>query len=213
MTTPSDPGDAPPPGAAPSDPGPVPAPDPASAPGFASAPPEQRTTPIVSWEAPTEEVGPAPGVKFAPHGGRLLAYIIDAFITTAILILMTIALGVVLVAVGRTNGASGASVAIAGLGTLAYVIAVLVVSFGYFPYFWAKTGQTPGMRPFHLHVVRDSDGGKISGAQAFVRMLGMIISAVVFYLGYVWIFIDARRRGWHDLIAGTVVVEKADSPH
>jgi len=30
----------------------------------------------------------------------------------------------------------------------------------------------------------------------------------VVYLGYVWIFIDARRRGWHDLIAGTVVIER-----
>ena len=61
-------------------------------------------------------------------------------------------------------------------------------------------------------VVRDSDGGKISGAQAFVRMLGMWVSAAVFYIGYIWIFIDARRRGWHDLIAGTVVIERANPP-
>ena len=33
--------------------------------------------------------------------------------------------------------------------------------------------------------------------------------ACVFYLGYIWIFIDKRKRGWFDLIAGTVVV-KAD---
>ena len=206
MTTPSDPG---------ADPPPPPAPEPSPSPQAPPSPepaPQPRATPIVSWEAPAEEVGPAPGVKFAPHGGRLLAYIIDGLITTAILVLMTIALGVVLVAVGRTNGASGVSVAIAGLGTFAYVIAVLAVSFGYFPYFWAKNGQTPGMKAFQLYVVRDSDGGKISGAQAFVRMLGLIISAVVFYLGFVWIFIDSRRRGWHDLIAGTVVVEKAGSP-
>lgn len=26
-------------------------------------------------------------------------------------------------------------------------------------------------------------------------------------IGYIWIFIDKRRRGWHDLIAGTVVVK------
>ena len=37
-------------------------------------------------------------------------------------------------------------------------------------------------------------------------------SAAVVYLGFAWVFIDARRRGWHDLIAGTVVIEKAAPP-
>ena len=204
MTTPSEPGpEPPPPGAAPPNPAPPP---PAAA-------PEQRTTPIVSWEAPAEEVGPAPGVKFAPHGGRFLAYLIDGLLLTVILIVMTIGLSLLLVAVAGTSGrSSGLTVAIGGIGTILYVIAILVVSIGYFPYYWAKTGQTPGMKPFQLFVVRDSDGGKISGAQAFVRMLGMWVSAAVLYLGFVWVFIDSRRRGWHDLIAGTVVVEKAGAP-
>ncbi len=207
MTTPSDPGDAPPPGPAPApDSQPEPSPAPATS-------PEQRTTPIVSWEAPTEEVGPAPGVKFAPHGGRFLAYILDGLIITVLLILMTIALSVVVVAVSGTSGRSSSLTAgVAVGGTVLYVIGVLLVTLAYFPYFWAKNAQTPGMRPFHLYVVRDNDGGKISGAQAFVRLLGYWVSAAVFYLGFIWVFIDARRRGWHDLISGTVVVEKADSP-
>ncbi len=193
MTTPSDPGDAP---------APVPA---------LAAPPEQRTNPIVSWEPPAEEVGPAPGIKFAPHGGRFLAYILDGLIVTAILIVMTIALSLVLVGMGR-SGSDSATAAVAVVGTIVYIIGVLLVTLAYFPYFWAKSGQTPGMKPFHLYVVRDSDGGKISGAQAFVRVLGYWVSAFVLYLGFVWVFIDARRRGWHDLIAGTVVVEKAAPP-
>jgi uncharacterized RDD family membrane protein YckC len=188
----------------PSDPGAAPAPGPAAAPA-----PESRATPIVSWEAPTEEVGPAPGIKFAPHGGRFLAYILDGLIVTAILIVMTIALSLVLVGIGRSGSATAA---VAVVGTVVYVIGVLLVTLAYFPYFWAKNGQTPGMKPFHLYIVRDSDGGKISGAQAFVRLLGFWVSAAVFYLGFVWVFIDARRRGWHDLIAGTVVIEKADTP-
>jgi uncharacterized RDD family membrane protein YckC len=36
------------------------------------------------------------------------------------------------------------------------------------------------------------------------------VNSLVFYLGFIWIFIDSRRRGWHDLIAGTVVVETDD---
>jgi uncharacterized RDD family membrane protein YckC len=33
------------------------------------------------------------------------------------------------------------------------------------------------------------------------------VSSLVFYLGFIWILVDKRRRGWHDLIAGTVMVQ------
>jgi uncharacterized RDD family membrane protein YckC len=41
---------------------------------------------------------------------------------------------------------------------------------------------------------------------AFLRWVGYIISAVVLYLGFVWIAFDAKKQGWHDKIAGTVVI-------
>ena len=30
---------------------------------------------------------------------------------------------------------------------------------------------------------------------------------MVFYIGFIWIFIDKRKRGWFDLIAGTVAIK------
>jgi uncharacterized RDD family membrane protein YckC len=30
------------------------------------------------------------------------------------------------------------------------------------------------------------------------------------YLGFLWIAFDRRKQGWHDKIAGTVVVQEAD---
>ena len=65
------------------------------------------------------------------------------------------------------------------------------------------------MRIFGLRVVRDRDGGPISVGQAILRLFGYWIDGLVFYLGYIWILIDKRKRGWHDLIAGTVVVKRA----
>ena len=50
-----------------------------------------------------------------------------------------------------------------------------------------------------------------SAGAAILRLIGYWISAIVFYIGYIWIFIDKRKRGWHDLIAGTVVI-KAQGP-
>ena len=42
-----------------------------------------------------------------------------------------------------------------------------------------------------------------------LRLLGLWVAGAVFYLGYIWIFIDKRRRGWQDLIAGTIVIRQA----
>ena len=34
-------------------------------------------TPTVAWESPELVEGPAPGIEFAPHGARLVAYVLD----------------------------------------------------------------------------------------------------------------------------------------
>ena len=86
---------------------------------------------------------------------------------------------------------------------IGFIIALL-----YFPFFWARGGQTPGMRPFGLRVVRGRDGSSIGWGTALLRLVGLWVAAAVFYIGYIWIFIDKRRRGWQDLIAGTVVIKQ-----
>ena len=88
------------------------------------------------------------------------------------------------------------------------VVGVIVVPLAYFPYFWAKSGQTPGMKIVNIKVVRDKDGGPDhDGPGDPAPRSGFWVSGLVFYLGYIWIFIDKRQRGWFDLIAGTVVIK------
>jgi uncharacterized RDD family membrane protein YckC len=41
---------------------------------------------------------------------------------------------------------------------------------------------------------------------AFLRWVGYLISTLAIYLGFLWIAFDRKARGWHDIIAGTVVV-------
>jgi uncharacterized RDD family membrane protein YckC len=62
------------------------------------------------------------------------------------------------------------------------------------------------MRLFGIRVVRDVDGGPVSVGAAVMRLIGYWISGFVFGLGYVWVFIDKRRRGWFDLLGGTAVI-------
>ena len=82
-------------------------------------------------------------------------------------------------------------------------LAIVAVSIGYFPYFWVRSGQTPGMSIMKIKVVRDADGGPVTAGAAILRLIGFWISHLVFYIGFIWIFVDKRRRGWMDLIGGT----------
>jgi uncharacterized RDD family membrane protein YckC len=176
----------------------APAPPPMTPPPVAAAPP-----PASQWEAPEYVAGPAPGYAFGGFGERLVAYIIDILITGAVIVVIAILGGLVI-----AGGAATDNGLLAGTGLVVLVLALVIIPLAYFPYFWARDGQTPGMRALGLKVVRDADGGPISGGQAILRLIGYWVSGAVFYLGYIWIFIDKRRRGWHDLIAGTVVVKR-----
>jgi uncharacterized RDD family membrane protein YckC len=174
--------------------------------------PRPPPLPNTFWEPPKEEAGPAPGVRFASHGVRLVAYIIDGLIVGAVYLVGLVIALAVFVATARAadfeDGLSGRGAALIGVFGLLFLVG-FVLNLAYFPFFWARSGQTPGMRPFGLYVVRDSDGGRISMGQAILRLIGMWVAALPVYIGFFWVFIDARRRGWHDLIAGTVVVERS----
>ena len=149
--------------------------------------------PATTWTAPEPTPGPAPGVEFAEPGARLIAYIIDVLIITGVTVLLTI-IGVV-------------SLVILPIISVLFWLGALLFGLAYFPYFWAKDGQTIGNRQMRIRVVRDVDGGPVSMGSAILRLVGYWISGAVFYIGYIWIFVDQRRRGWMDLIAGTVVVK------
>ena len=174
-----------------------------------AAAPLEASQPIVHWEAPEPQIGPAPGYEFAGHGGRLVAYILDSIL---IYILLFVPL-LMLIAVGNAIGFDlsrprAGPDAFSVFALIVVVVLWIVNVVGYFPFFWARGGQTPGMKPFGLVVVRDADGGPLRTRTAILRLIGLYIAAAVFYLGFIWIFIDKRRRGWHDLIAGTVVVHR-----
>jgi uncharacterized RDD family membrane protein YckC len=72
--------------------------------------------------------------------------------------------------------------------------------------FWIARQATPGKMAIHARVVDARTGGPMSVSQAIVRYLGYFVSTVPLCLGLIWVAFDARKQGWHDKIAGTVVV-------
>ena len=164
-----------------------------------AAPAPASPAPPVSWAVPEDlGAGPAPGLLFGGAGERLIAYIVDSLIITGLCLLVLIA-GAVVYAV------------LPALAVVIWIVGIVAVVLVYFPYFWLKTGQTPGMRLFQLYVVMDKDGGPLSMGAAILRLIGLyIVDSIVFGIpiGMLWVFVDKRKRCWHDLLAGTVVVKK-----
>jgi uncharacterized RDD family membrane protein YckC len=79
-----------------------------------------------------------------------------------------------------------------------------VVAGSYLVFFWSATGRTPGMHLMHVRV-RDWAGRPPSVGRAIVRVVATWISIVPFFLGYVTVLFDERRRGLPDLVARTEV--------
>ncbi|HEY1714848.1 MAG TPA: RDD family protein [Solirubrobacteraceae bacterium] len=93
-----------------------------------------------------------------------------------------------------------------GLKAIGAVLALLI-SIVYYSYFeGGPTGQTLGKRALGIRVISLDDGGPIGYGRGFIRWIGRIVSAIVFFLGYFWMLWDKESQCWHDKFAGDVVV-------
>ena len=75
----------------------------------------------------------------------------------------------------------------------------------YFVASWYLIGSTPGDLVFGIRVV-NKEGQHVSFWRSFLRLIGIIISTLFLFLGFIWALFDRRRQGWHDKIAGTFVL-------
>lgn len=94
------------------------------------------------------------------------------------------------------------------IGTIIVMILVIIaIQIAYFVGLTSAYGITIGKMVLGLKVV-DTTGQKIGFGKAALReIVGKWISGLVFGLGYLWVAFDDKKQGWHDKIAGTVVVK------
>jgi uncharacterized RDD family membrane protein YckC len=130
---------------------------------------------------------------------RTLAFAVDAAVVNLVAVLTTAAIGLAVSVLSLPAVVGDALVVIGGVG---YV----VWSVGYFVGFWATTGQTPGARLFRFRV-QTAASGTLSVRRALLRFAAVILAALPLLAGFLLILVDARRRGLHDRIARTIVVE------
>ena len=147
--------------------------------------------------------------KFAGFWRRLIAFSIDNTIIIIIFSVLSIiaATAYVLGAISSNSDAwlvdladPTSSLSIMFISCLLYFVTILF----YFTYFHGTTGRTPGKMLLGLQVV-SADGTPVTFGTAFLRAVGYFIS-FIYFLGFIWAAFDKRKQGWHDKIAGTVVI-------
>lgn len=72
--------------------------------------------------------------------------------------------------------------------------------------FWTYKQATPGKMIFGAKIVDAKTGEKPRLGQWVIRYIGYFPAILALGLGLMWVGWDKRKQGWHDKMAGTVVV-------
>jgi uncharacterized RDD family membrane protein YckC len=191
----------------------------------AAEPPPPAPPPAYAWAQPAPvPPGPAPGYVYVGFWRRFFATLIDGFLFA---IVYWIVFGIlasradfsswrVFLDIDPATGrplASDAEIQAALRDFFGLWIGLIGITwllhFLYLVIFWSWQGGTIGQLLLGIQVRREADGQRIGIGTSILRYIGYIISIWVFYLGLIWVAFDARKQGWHDKIAGTLVIRRA----
>jgi uncharacterized RDD family membrane protein YckC len=85
---------------------------------------------------------------------------------------------------------------------VAFQVYLLAVTYVYLTYFWVLNGQTPGLRVWHLQILRQ-DGYIMTRHNANLRFLTGIL---LFPIGWIGLFVGPQKQTLQDLLAQTKIV-------
>ena len=89
----------------------------------------------------------------------------------------------------------------------------ILVELAYFTWFHATSaGQSIGNRILGIRVLDADTGRALPYARAFVRALVSNLSALAFFLGFLWMLWEPRKRTWQDMVADSLVVRTTFYP-
>ena len=73
--------------------------------------------------------------------------------------------------------------------------------------FWMYKSATPGKMILNMKIVDAKTGENASVGQLAIRYIGYYVAMIPLFSGLIWVAFDKRKQGWHDKLAGTVVVK------
>jgi uncharacterized RDD family membrane protein YckC len=140
-----------------------------------------------------------PSERYVGLVTRAIAFALDAAIINVVAVLTAAAISLTLSVVKVPHDVR---TAVAAVGGVAYVLWTV----GYFVTFWSTTGQTPGNRVLRIRV-HAASGDRLPPRRALLRFVGIILATIPLFAGFLPILVDDRRRGLHDMLARTVVLD------
>lgn len=139
----------------------------------------------------TASADPLAGATWRTPFAGLRVRMLAAALDLAVVLLVSIALEAVTGIAALSRG----SLALAAAATAIYLAGS-----------WGTAGSTGGQKILGLRVVRAADGEPIGPGTALLRVAGCVIAGAPLLVGLAWVAWDSRKQGWHDKVAGTVVI-------
>ena len=87
-----------------------------------------------------------------------------------------------------------------------YIAYLLIISYGFYSWFWTHGGQTLGMKTWKIKL-QQQDGQPFTWLLALIRFVTAMISWSAAGLGFLWILYDTQKRSWHDIASHCVLVD------
>ena len=142
--------------------------------------------------APVMAAIPAAALRPAGFWIRVAANLIDAIWISAVLFAATLPFG-------GPQSATG-SVVISLLSPLLGIVVPILC--------WGIFGATPGKALLGLRVIGGKRRRGLGIPLAFLRLCGVMVSVVLFGLGFLMVAFTRDKRGLHDHLAGTAVIRR-----
>lgn len=132
--------------------------------------------------------------RYVGFWARVFASFVDSIVVLFALVPAGLLLGFAGIGIGEND--PGAALIVHAM------LAVIVIAF------WIGRDATPGKMILEAVIVDARTLGKPTPKQYLIRYLAYFLSAFPLCLGFLWAAFDARKQGWHDKLAGTVVIRR-----
>lgn len=174
--------------------------------------------PIQRPPDPSLGLGRKPAISYggySPAWKRLVAAIIDSVITSVITRMLTsVMLAGMMPAAIKASAPNTMQTGNPSAMTPMFATmfgAAIFLSLGfcllYYVGFNAALGATPGKLILSMRILK-TDGSKIGFGTALARyLLQNVFALFTIGLAYIAILVNSEQRGWHDQVAGTIVVD------
>lgn len=158
----------------------------------------------------TGSMGTVGEPQYVGFWARFLAMLVDSIWLGVVLTLILVALfgQDIMTATMTTPDATAEMEAVGGAGAAGSLLIQILLPALIIIAFWIYKSATPGKMLISAEIVDAKTLAKPSTGQLIARYIGYYVSSIIFCLGFLWVAFDKRKQGWHDKIAGTVVIKK-----